>query len=77
MENNKTEYMRNYMKEYNKNDKTLQCVVCGGSYKQQNIKKHERTNKHTLASNKELIIQNQINKLNNELNLIKARKLSS
>ena len=70
----KREYFRNYMREYNKADATLNCDVCNGKYRKQSFKKHERTNKHILGCNKEILIQTQINKLTEELNNIRTKK---
>jgi len=68
------EYMRTYMKEYNKTAPTLTCEICNGLYKKQNYQKHCKTNKHIKASNKESILENKLKEISEELILIRLKK---
>lgn len=65
---NRPEYMKNYMKEYNKNIKNSEsfvCDICGGKYKKYSQYMHNKGKLHNIL-NEKILMKNEINNLINK-----------
>jgi hypothetical protein len=53
MPSNKSEYQKEYMRNYIKNSTTVQCEICGSSFKKYKSYRHNQSNKHIKAKEKQ------------------------
>jgi hypothetical protein len=65
-DDDKKEYMRNYMRKYIENSPTVICDGCGGSYRGYKKYRHNQTKKHINATEKAQEVT-ELDKLKREL----------